>query len=106
MINMLPLVNQFMVKKNHSLPFIVIAVAVIMVVCEGILKVEIDVEAIMPLLVAIGIGGAAKKAVEKAFGSQRRTSRIFQKCSQGKKLKNYPQRNLLKHRYFLFYYIV
>ena len=60
---MLPLVNQFMVKKNHSLPFIVIAVAVIMVVYEGILsEVELDIQTIMPLLVAIGIGGAAKKA--------------------------------------------
>ena len=56
MVNMLPLVNQFMVKKNHSLPFIVIAVAVIMVVCEGIFPgVELDIQTIMPLLVAIGI---------------------------------------------------
>ena len=70
MINMLPLVNQFMVKKNHSLPFIVIAVAVIMVVCEGIFPIELDIQTIMPLLVAIGIGGAAKKAVEKAFAAK------------------------------------
>ena len=70
MVNMLPLVNQFMVKKNHSLPFIVIAVAVIMVAYEGHTGVEIDVETIMPLLVAIGIGGAAKKAVEKAFATK------------------------------------
>ena len=70
MVNMLPLVNQFMVKKNHSLPFIVIAVAVIMVAYEGIEEVELDIETIMPLLVAIGIGGAAKKAVEKAFATK------------------------------------
>ena len=70
MVNMLPLVNQFMVKKNHSLPFIVIAVAVIMVVCEGIFPIELDIQTIMPLLVAIGIGGAAKKAVEKAFATK------------------------------------
>ena len=59
-----------MVKKNHSLPFIVIAVAVIMVAYEGIEEVELDIETIMPLLVAIGIGGAAKKAVEKAFATK------------------------------------
>ena len=91
MINMLPLVNQFMVKKNHSLPFIVIAVAVIMVVCEGILKVEIDVEAIMPLLVAIGIGGAAKKAVEKAFAAKDALPDALSKMQSRQKLKNYPQ---------------
>ena len=70
MVNMLPLVNQFMVKKNHSLPFIVIAVAVGMVAYEGYAGVEIDVETVMPLLVAIGLGGAAKKTVEKVFATK------------------------------------
>ena len=82
MVNMLPLVNQFMVKKNHSLPFIVIAVAVIMVAYEGIEEVELDIETIMPLLVAIGIGGAAKKAVEKAFATMMTATAITMKGNE------------------------
>lgn len=59
-----------MVKKNHSLPFIVIALAVSMVVIDGFTAAELDIQTIMPLLVAIGIGGAAKKTVEKAFAAR------------------------------------
>ncbi len=59
-----------MVQKNHSLPFIVLALAVGMVAYEGYADVEIDVETIMPLLVAVGIGGAAKKTIEKAFAAK------------------------------------
>ena len=59
-----------MAKKNHSLPFIVLALAVGMVAYEGYAEVEIDVETIMPLLVAVGLGGAVKKTVEKAFAAK------------------------------------
>ena len=59
-----------MAKKNHSLPFIVIALAVGMVAYEGYTDTELDVETIMPLLIAVGLGGAVKKTVEKAFAAK------------------------------------
>ena len=76
MVNML-LGNQFMVKKNHSLPFIAIAVAVGMVVYEGHANVELDIQTIMPLLVAVGVGGAVKKTVEKAFAAKATLPKSF-----------------------------
>ena len=59
-----------MAKKNHSLPFIVIALAVGMVAYEGYTDTELDVETLMPLLIAVGLGGAVKKTVEKAFAAK------------------------------------
>ena len=59
-----------MVKKNHSLPFIVIALAVIMVVIEGCTEFELDIQTVMPLLIAVGVGGAVKKTVENAFAAK------------------------------------
>lgn len=59
-----------MAKKNHSLPFIVLALAVGMVAYEGYTDTELDVETLMPLLIAVGVGGAVKKTVEKAFAAK------------------------------------
>lgn len=53
-------------KSSKTLPFIVLGILAVTLLAESFYDVEIDLEAYLPLLVAIGIGGAAKSAIQKA----------------------------------------
>jgi len=53
-------------KSSRALPFIVLAIVVLTLVAEEVYDTDIDLESYLPLLVAIGIGGAAKSAITKA----------------------------------------
>ena len=52
--------------SSKSLPFIVLGIVFTLFVAEAWYDIDIDVEQFTPVLVAIGVGGAAKAAVEKA----------------------------------------
>lgn len=53
-------------KSSRTLPFIVLAIVVTTLIAEEVYAINIDLEAYLPLLVAIGIGGAAKSAITNA----------------------------------------
>ena len=53
-------------KSSRTLPFIVLGIVVVTLVAEEVLDTKIDLESYLPLLIAIGIGGAAKSAITKA----------------------------------------
>ena len=53
-------------KSSKTLPFIVLGILVATLLAESYYETEIDLEAYLPLLVAIGVGGAAKSAIQKA----------------------------------------
>jgi len=51
---------------NQALPFIVLAVVGAALYAEVAFEIVIDFEAYIPVLTAIGVGGAAIKVAEKA----------------------------------------
>ncbi len=53
-------------KKNHSLPFIVLGIVLAAVAYEAHTGTAVNLEEYKELLIAIGIGGAAKAAIIKA----------------------------------------
>ena len=53
-------------KSSKTLPFIVLGIVVVTIVAEQAYGINIDLESYLPLLVAIGIGGAAKSAITRA----------------------------------------
>lgn len=53
-------------SKSKSLPFLVLTIVALTLLAEVYYQIEIDLNEIMPVLIAIGVAGAAKKAVEKA----------------------------------------
>ena len=55
-----------MTSKSKSLPFLVLAIVALSLLAEVYYEIEIDLNQIMPVLIAVGVAGAAKKAVEKA----------------------------------------
>lgn len=58
-------------KSSRTLPFFVLAIVSLVILFEGYSGVRIDLEAYMPVLVAIGVGGAAKSAIERAAKAQK-----------------------------------
>ncbi len=53
-------------KSSKTLPFIVLGILAVTLLAESYYDTDIDLESYLPLLVAIGIGGAAKSAIQKA----------------------------------------
>lgn len=53
-------------KKNHSLPFIVLFIVGASIAIEAYTGTPIHLEQYMPVLIALGIGGAAKTAITRA----------------------------------------
>ena len=53
-------------KSSRTLPFIVLSIVVLTLVTEAAYDIQIDLESYLPLLIAIGIGGAAKSAITRA----------------------------------------
>ena len=53
-------------NSSKSLPFLVLAIVIGTMAAEVYYEIQIDLQEILPLLIIIGIGGAAKVAVEKA----------------------------------------
>ena len=53
-------------NSSRTLPFIVLSIVVVTLVIEEVYDTNIDLESYLPLLIAIGIGGAAKSAITKA----------------------------------------
>ncbi len=53
-------------KSSRLLPFIVLGILVGTLITEQVYNIEINLQDYLPLLVAIGIGGAAKSAITKA----------------------------------------
>lgn len=53
-------------KSSRILPFIVLGIVIVTLAAEEVYDTQIDLESYLPLLVAIGIGGAAKSAITKA----------------------------------------
>ena len=53
-------------KSSKTLPFIVLGILVATLLAESFYETEIDLESYLPLLVAVGIGGAAKSAITRA----------------------------------------
>lgn len=53
-------------KSSRTLPFIVLGILACTLIAEQVYMIEIDLESYLPLLVAIGIGGAAKSAITRA----------------------------------------
>ena len=52
--------------SSRALPFIVMAILAGTIGLEAAYDIDIDLESYLPLLVAVGIGGAAKSAITKA----------------------------------------
>lgn len=53
-------------KSSRTIPFIVLGIVVATLIVEEVYDRDIDLEAYLPLLVALGIAGAAKSAITKA----------------------------------------
>ena len=53
-------------KSSRLLPFIVLGILVGTLITEQVYNIEINLQDYLPLLVAIGIGGAAKSAITRA----------------------------------------
>lgn len=53
-------------KSSRTLPFIVLGILVVTLIMEEVFTVDIKLEEYLPLLVAIGVGGAAKSAITRA----------------------------------------
>ncbi len=53
-------------KYNQALPFIVLAIVGLTLYAEVTYEIEIDINEYIPVLTAIGVGGAAIKVAEKA----------------------------------------
>lgn len=53
-------------NSSRTLPFIVLGILVATLLAESFYETEIDLEAYLPLLVAVGVGGAAKSAITRA----------------------------------------
>jgi len=58
-------------NSSKSLPFIVLAIVGLVFVVEAAYEIDINLEEVAPILTAIGVGGAAKAAIERA-GSVRK----------------------------------
>jgi len=53
-------------KSSRLLPFIVLGILVGTLITEQAFDIKINLQDYLPLLVAIGIGGAAKSAITRA----------------------------------------
>lgn len=60
-----------MSPTSKSIPFIVLAIVGLTLVAETYYEIEIDVEAFVPVLTAMGVGGAAIKIVQDASASKK-----------------------------------
>ena len=58
-------------KKNHSLPFIVLAIVMATLAYEAYTNTEINLEDYKEILIAIGMGGAAKSIFNKAIAARK-----------------------------------
>lgn len=52
--------------SSRALPYLTLAILVVILFLEAFADKQIDLETYMPLLIALGIGGAAKSAIERA----------------------------------------
>ena len=52
--------------SSRVIPFIVIAIVGLALLYEAETGKRVDIEAYMPVLVALGVGGAAKSAIQRA----------------------------------------
>ncbi len=53
-------------NSSKALPYVVLTIVALSLVGEVFLETTIDLEAYLPLLIAIGLGGAGLSAVKKA----------------------------------------
>ena len=60
-----------MSPTSKSIPFIVLAIVGLTLVAETYYEIEIDVEAFVPVLTAMGVGGAAIKIVQDASAAKK-----------------------------------
>ena len=76
---------------NQALPFIAIGIVGLVLLAEVAYDIEIDIEAYMPVLVAIGVGGAAKTAIERAGALKKAIPQEIQKIIKDEIRKNLPK---------------
>ena len=53
-------------KSSRIIPFVVLGIVVATLIAEEALEMKIDLESYLPLLVPLGVAGAAKSAITKA----------------------------------------
>jgi len=80
-----------MSSKSKSLPFIVLAIVALSLAAEVYYEIEIDLAQVMPVLIAIGIGGAAKKAIEKAAEARKAIPANFEELIKKEIAKVLPK---------------
>ena len=74
-------------KSSRTIPFIVLGIVVVTLVAEEAFNMKINLEDYLPLLVALGIGGAAKSAIVKAAGAKSELDKLKIYDNVKKKLK-------------------
>ena len=53
-------------KSSRAIPFVVLAIVIVTIVVEETQNTKIDLESYLPLLVPLGVAGAAKSAITRA----------------------------------------
>ena len=79
-------------KSSKALPYLVLAVVVLSLVGEVALDTEIDLESYIPLLMALGLGGAGLSAVKKASEARKQLPAELESYLKSSIQKFYPRK--------------
>lgn len=85
-------------NSSKALPFLVLLIVIGSMWIEVQYNVLIDLQSMMPVLVAIGLGGAGLKAVERASNARKQLPSDIEKLIQERINEAIPKiRNNLSH---------
>ena len=80
-------------NSSKAIPFVVISIVVLTISAEVYYDTEIDLEAFLPLLVPLGIGGAAKAAIENAAQARKALPKNSEDIIREEIKKNLPEKS-------------
>ena len=80
-------------NSSKALPYLVLSIVALSLVGEVVLETEIDLESYLPLLVAMGLGGAGLSAVKKASEARKQLPVELESYLKSSIQKFYPRKS-------------
>lgn len=80
---------------SKAIPFIVIGIAVMAFAVEATYDIELDLDALIPILAPMGVAGAAKAAIENASALRKALPETIEKIIRDEVSRVVPKRDAL-----------